>query len=353
MHFIVIGAGAIGGSAAAYLIRAGYDVLLVENAPAHVHAIETHGLTIEGRQAFRVSAAAVTPDALGQALRGRTPEAVILAVKSQHTGPALEPILPLLGPESFVVSMQNGLNPRTVAEHVGRSRTLAAMINSMGADYLSPGRIMYGGPGTIYLGELDGRRTPRVERLGQIMQVTWIENTQVTENVWGYLWGKEGYGAMLFASATVDEPMADVLENPANRPFLADLAGEVIRVADAEGVRCEAFDGFEPDAMRFAPTRNWTAIERSLNSLAAMNRRSAKQKSGIWRDLAVRHRPTEVDAQMGAISEVGRARGVPTPLLDRVVELIHDIEREARPMQPSNLEELRELDRRCYPKGVS
>src|SRR5262249_6995553 len=185
------------------------------------------------------------------------------AVKEMHTTAALEPVVPLLGAQSFVVSMQNGLNERVIASRIGTAKTLGAFVN-FGADYLAPGRIMYGGAGALYLGELDGTMTARLEELGRTFRGAFLENTQLTDNIWGYLWGKLGYASMLFATAVVDETMADVLANPANRPLLANLAGEVVRVADAEGVRCEDFDGYEPDAMRFAHPRDWQGVERSL-----------------------------------------------------------------------------------------
>jgi 2-dehydropantoate 2-reductase len=185
------------------------------------------------------------------------------------------------------------------------------------------------------------------------LKAAFVANTRVTDKIWGYLWSKEGYGAMLFASATTDDTMANVLGDAVNRSLLANLAGEVVRVAEAEGVRCEPFDGFEPDAMRFATPRDWARIRRSLDSLAELNHRSLKQKSGIWRDLAVRHRPTEVDAQIGIVSEIGRTHGISVPLIDRVLELIHEIERGDRRMHPANLEGLRTLDKRSYPEPSS
>ncbi len=347
MRFTVIGGGAIGGTVAAYLARAGRDVLLVDAARDHVEAIARGGLAIEGRDEFRVAIPAVTPDALGRALGRRAPEAVLLAVKAQHTAAGLEPIVPLLGPDSFVVSMQNGLNERVIAAHVGPERTLGAFVN-FGADYLAPGRVMYGGAGALYLGELDGRMTPRLDRLGGVFREAFLSNTTLTRNIWGYLWGKLGYASMLFATAVVDETMADVLAAPENQPLLADLAAEVIRVADAEEVRCEGFDGYAPGAMRFAEPRNWTAIRQSLDRLVEFNRGSLKQKSGIWRDLAVRRRRTEVDQQLGVVLEDAHRHGVRLPLNTRLVEMIHDLEDGRRQMAPANLDELRRLDAATY-----
>jgi 2-dehydropantoate 2-reductase len=347
MHITIIGAGAIGGTLGAHLVRAGHDVLLVDNVEEHVNAIERSGLAIEGNRTFRVRVPAVTVAGLADALGGRPPEAVFLAVKAMHTAAALEPVAPLLGVESFVVSMQNGLNETVIAKRIGAEKTVGAFVN-FGADYLGPGRIMYGGAGALYLGELDGRMTPRLQQLGAILKDGFLENTRLTPNIWGYLWGKLGYASMLFATAVVDETMADVLADPAGRPLLANLAGEVVAVADAEGVRSEGFDGYDPNAMRFTAQRDWDGIQRSLDRLVEFNRHSLKQKSGIWRDLAVRRRRTEVDVQLGAVVDEGRAHGVRAPLNERLVAMIHDLEDGRREMHPQNLDELRRLDEELY-----
>jgi 2-dehydropantoate 2-reductase len=347
MHVTIIGAGAIGGTIGAHLVQAGHDVLLVDSAEEHVNAIERSGLMIEGNRTFQVRVPAVTVAGLPDALGGRPPEAVFLAVKAMHTAAALEPVAPLLGAESFVVSMQNGLNETVIAKRIGGEKTVGAFVN-FGADYLGPGRIMYGGAGALYLGELDGRMTPRLQQLGGILRDAFLENTRLTQNIWGYLWGKLGYASMLFATAVVDETMANVLADPANRSLLANLAGEVVAVADAEGVRSEAFDGYDPNVMRFTAARDWDGIQRSLDRLAEFNRHSLKQKSGIWRDLAVRRRRTEVDVQIGAAVDVGRGHGVRAPLNERLVAVIHDLEDGRREMHRRNLDELRRLDEEMY-----
>ncbi|HLW61747.1 MAG TPA: 2-dehydropantoate 2-reductase [bacterium] len=350
MEFTIVGAGAIGGTLGAHLVRAGHPVLFVDSVAEHVQAMERSGLEIEGRTPFQVRVRAVTIEGLAGAVGGRPLDAVFLAVKAMHTAAALEPIVPLMGADSFVVSMQNGLNETVIARRIGEKRTVGAFVN-FGADYQGPGRIMYGGSGALYLGELDGRTTPRLERLGTILREAFLERTTLTPNIWGYLWGKLGYAAVLFATAVVDETMADVLDDPASRPLLANLAAEVVRTADAEGVRSEAFDGYDPDAMRFTQPRNWAAIDASFDRLAAFNRGSLKQKSGIWRDLAIRHRRTEVDHQLTPVVETARAHGLDAPLLARVTEMIHDLEDGRRQMVPANLEELRQLNAQVYPES--
>ena len=348
MHFTVIGAGAIGGTLGAHLVRAGHRVLLVDRVEEHVNAIGRSGLAIEGTRTFQVRVPAVTAGGLADALGGRPPEAVFLAVKAMHTPAALEPLVPLLGDASFVVSMQNGLNEKVIAERIGPERTVGAFVN-FGADYLAPGRIMYGGAGALYLGELDGRMTPRLEGLGAILKDAFLEHTTLTENIWGYLWGKLGYASILFATAVVDETIAEVLADPTCRSLLGNLAGEVVAVADAERVRSEGFDGYDPNAMRFAQPRDWDGIHRSLDHLAEFNRHSLKQKSGIWRDLAVRRRRTEVDVQIGIVVDAARHHGLDVPLNARLVAMIHDLEEGRRAMRRANLDELCRLNEEMYP----
>jgi len=347
MHFTVIGAGAIGGTIGAHLARAGHAVLMVDNVEEHVNAIERSGLTIEGNRTFQVRVPSATVAGMADALGGRPPETVLLAVKAMHTSGALEPVVPLLGTESFVVSMQNGLNEAVIANRIGAEKTVGAFVN-FGADYLGPGRIMFGGAGALYLGELDGRLSPRLQHLGAILKDAFLEHTTLTQNIWGYLWGKLGYASMLFATAVVDETMAEVLADPGCRSLLANLAGEVVAVADAEGVRSEGFDGYDPNAMRFTTPRDWDGIQRSLDRLVEFNRHSLKQKSGIWRDLAVRRRRTEVDMQIGAVVDVGHRTGVRAPLNEQLVAVIHDLEDGRREMRRANLDELRRLDEELY-----
>ena len=344
---VIVGAGAIGGTIAAHLVRRGREVLLVDAARDHVEAVNRDGLHIEGRDTFAVRVPAATPDGLRAALGDRRARTVMLAVKAQHTEAGLDVIAPMLPEDGYVVSMQNGLNERAIAARLGAARTVGAFIN-FGADYQAPGRIIYGGPGALYLGELNGEITARVEALGDMMRAVFLPNTTVTRNIWGYLWGKMGYASMLFASAVVDDTMAAVLGDRTNESLLANLAAEVTAVAEAEEVRCEGFDGYDPEAVRFKEPRDWAGIRRSLDALVEHNRGSLKQKSGIWRDLAVRRRRTEVDSQIGEIVKIGRARGMRLPLNVSLIEMIHDLESGRRTMQPDNLAELRRLNEATY-----
>jgi 2-dehydropantoate 2-reductase len=332
MRSLIWGAGAIGGTLGAYLARAGNDVTMVDTVVEHVDAVTRGGLRVTGPiDEFTVRVPAFTP----QRLSGTWDE-IILATKAHHTDVAVRALLPHLSAGGYVVSAQNGLNELAIAEVVGAERTIGAFVN-FGADYLGPGVIHYGGHGAVVVGEIDCRITPRSTAIRDAWH-HFDPRAIVTPNIWGYLWSKEAYGAMLFATALTNESIADALAMPAYRHLYIALAREILAVAAARTVRLEAFDGFDPAA--YVTTAPPGAAERSLDALVAHNRRSAKSHSGIWRDLAVRKRTTEVDAQLGVVVTLGAEAGVPTPLTARLVALVHEIERGARPQSLDTLDAL-------------
>lgn len=342
MRITIVGAGAIGGTMGAYLARAGHEIVLVDAVEDHVRAINSRGLTIEGLETFTVRLPAVTPADVRGPLG-----LVFLAVKTMHTDAAARQIAPHLAYDGAVVSMQNGFNEERIAAVVGRQRTIGAFVN-FGADYQEPGRIMYGGAGALYIGELNGTLTARVRDLVAALQLAFLRNTQATSNIWGYLWGKHAYAAMLKATALTDETIADCLASRDARPALVNLAAEVLALAEAEGVRPEAFDGFDPQAFVFPPRRDPARVAASLDALVAFNSRSKKAKSGVWRDLAVRKRKTEVETVAGEFRTRAAAHGVAIPLVECVSAMIGEIERGARALSWDNLRVLIDLDARTY-----
>ena len=331
---LIWGCGAIGGTIGAYLVRAGHDVLFVDEAADHVAAMQSDGLAIEGPiEQFTVPVRAVLPEQVS----GRF-ERILLCVKAHHTEAATRTLLPCLTDDGYVVSFQNGLNELVIGGITGMERVIGAFIN-FGADYLAPGRILYGGRGAFVLGEMDGRRTERLEALHGML-LAFEPAAIMTDDILGYLWGKLGYGALLFATAVTDDPIADVLDAAEHRGMLVALAREAVMVAVAKGVRPRGFNGFDPAA--FAPDGNDAAIDASFHDMVVHNRRSAKSHSGIWRDLAIRRRPTEVDAQLGPVIETAAALGLATPLTTGLVRMIHQIEDGHRSLDCANLIALRD-----------
>jgi 2-dehydropantoate 2-reductase len=325
---LIWGSGAIGGILGAYFARAGHAVHMVDIVADHVAAMRT-GLHIDGPvEAFIQPMTADTPATLQGKFRR-----IILAVKAHHTAAALDMLRDHLAPDGFVVSAQNGLNERLIAAQIGPARTLGCFVN-FGADWMEPGRILYGNRAAVALGELDGSDTPRLREMHALFRLV-EPDAVMTDNIWGYLWGKCGYGALLFATALTPASMSDAMDPATTRCVYAALGAEVMALAAAEGVTPLGFNGFDPDAFR---TRDTVRINAALDAMVAHNRKTAKTHSGIYRDLAIRKRKTEVDAQIGVLVEIGRARAIPTPALSMLCDLIHDIEAGKRPQSTALLD---------------
>jgi 2-dehydropantoate 2-reductase len=313
MRYVVLGCGAIGGTVAAGLVRDGHDVLACDADPGVVAAINAGGLRIEGPvENFTVTVRAVLPGDLPPRLDGP----VLVAVKSQHTAAAAAVLAGRMAGDGFVVSLQNGLNAGLLAGAVGASRVVEAFVN-FGADVIAPGVVLRGSRETFLVGEIDGTVSARVRAV-----CADIADARPAGHILGYLWGKEAYGAMLAAIAVSDLPIAGGLEDPAYGPLLVAVAREVL---DQAPVAPMGFDGFDPGD-----------LAGSLPRLAGFNRRSAKTHSGIYRDLMVRRRPTEVPAHLG---------GLEGPMLARVVELITEIEQGRRTCERANLDLLAAYER--------
>jgi 2-dehydropantoate 2-reductase len=308
LKLTIIGAGAIGGTIGAHMFRAGHDITLCDADEQYVAAIQADGLRIEGPvNEFVVKVPAITPADLPDTI-----EHAIVAVKSLHTPSAAALLRDRLAPDGYVLTVQNGLTADTLIDAVGPDRVISSFVN-FGADVQGPGRVMQGNVGTFRVGEIAGGTiTPRVAQLADALPYA-----VATDNVLGYLWGKEAYGAMLWAGAVSDLSIAETLERPAYRPLMIAIAEEILAQSP---VTVESFDGFDP-----------SDLEGSLDRLAIFNRKSAKSHSGIYRDLMIRKRKTEVD-------EVHK--DIQGPIFDRVVEIIHDIEQGRRTCEVANLDEL-------------
>lgn len=339
MTITIIGSGAIGGVLGAYLAKDGEQVIFCDIVEDHIEKINLEGLTIEGPdETFTIRGQAFTPKELLD--RNEPLETVFLCVKAHHTEEALAPFLPLLTPDSQIISLQNGLCEHQIAELVGPDCTIGCFVN-FSADYLEPGRILYGGVASLYLGELDGKISSRIIELKEKLQC-WGP-AQVTDNIWGYLWGKMSYAGLLYATALVDETMANVVRKTDLREMLMELCSEILETADKQGITPLGFDDWEPGLVYPRESRNDAVLNAQLNRLAERMASNKKTKSGIWRDLAVRKRKTEVDAQLVPVLEIAKKHEVKTPLLSALVATIKEIENGAREMGWDNLYELNEI----------
>ena len=328
----IVGAGAIGGTVGAFLTDAGYDVTLVDVVPEHVDVMNERGLRITGLRGDRTFPvkAIHSRDLTGPL------GATFLCVKGHFTEAAMRQIGPLLADDGFVLSLQNGLNEEIIARHVGRERTVGCFVH-FGADYLEPGLIQLGNEQVIYPGELDGSVSQRVQAIQTTL--SHVMPAEITTNIWGFLWGKLVYGAMAFVTACVDAPVPEILASDTGLRACQMASAEAYRVATTQADRLEWIGEFNPNA--FAP-----GDEFDVTSVAALHEMrdamasSIKQHMGIWRDLKIKKRKTEVDMQVAVIVAKGQEQGIPTPVNAAVLRIIHEIEDGKRDMEWTNLDEI-------------
>lgn len=330
-RILVCGAGAIGGTIAAFLRRAGHPVSVVDVVAEHVAAIKEAGLTISGPVTeFNIACPAYLPTELQGDF-----DLILLAVKAQHTRSAAEMMKPYLAEDGVMVSLQNGLNEPVIAECVGASRTMGCFIN-FGADYLKPGQIEFGGRGPLVLGEIDGRMTARLAEVHRILQ-DFEPNAAASDNIFGFLWSKLAFGALLISQTLSNRPTEEFLDAPKFRPLICNTVGDVARVAAAQGIRLMSFQGF--DAAHFL-TGDVALMNKAISDYADSRRGSTKLYSGIWRDLAIRKRKTEMVYQYGPILDLARKQKIAIPALEAAIGMIAAVEDGHRPLEEGLADEL-------------
>lgn len=328
--YTIVGAGAIGGTLGVHLRLAGADVQLIDADPAHVAAVREHGLRIEQPSgALEARLPISTPDEAPEELG-----AVLLAVKAQATDDVAAWIAPRLAADGWVASMQNGLNEATIARHVGTERTVAAFVDLF-ADVMAPGVIKDGGIGAIALGEYAGGVSDRVRTLAEDLR-HWGEPI-VSDNVEGFLWSKLGFGAMLVATALADDDMGDLIDR--HRVGMHALVREVLTVASKQGIALESFDAFVPEQYLGTDAE----ADAATDGLVAWLATQTKKRSGIWRDIAVRGRRTEVPTQYTPVLDDAARLGVEAPLTAWLVDAIVRLETGQTEMSEAHLDELDRL----------
>jgi 2-dehydropantoate 2-reductase len=315
LRITVVGAGAIGGFVGAKLAEVGEDVTLVDASAEHVEAIRTGGLHVSGAAELRVRPPVFVPTGFERPL-----ETVLLAVKAQHTADAVEWIAPRLHESGCVVSLQNGLQEPLIAGLVGAERTIGTFL-TFGGFNAGPGEIVFGGEGSFRIGELDGRASDRIAALAELLEQA--HPVEVTDRIMSFAWGKTAVEAWYFATALLDADVVDIIDRGERLPELGELVAEVAKVAAAEGEPCVPIDGFDPNVFAGGDAEgeaaSWLAQRRYWDG-------HISRRTGIWRDLAERRRPTEVDGILAPVLEIAERLGIETPRLRRLIALVHDAE---------------------------
>ena len=333
---LLVGVGAIGGTTAAALLRAGRDVVLVDGWYENVEAIRRNGLalTVDGSRGV-VPARAIYPDELS----GRA-ELVLLACKSYDTAATVRAIEPFLAEDGAIVSLQNGINEDLIAELVGPSRTVGCVVH-YSAGMTEPGHAIRYSPSawrSYTVGALDGGPVDHVEAL-----LSAAGTTAVSDDIFGALWAKLAVNCMINAlTAVSDLRTAQLWASDTGRPLMVALAAEAAAVARAQGREMRPIhlvaSGAELSAELLLgdPAR----VEALMAREAVARADAASQgTTSMLQDLRKGRRP-EIDYINGYVVREGERLGVGTPLNAAVTARLRAVAAGVEPRGPAQLERL-------------
>ena len=297
MRIAIMGSGGLGGYFGARLALGGADVHFVARGK-HLEAMRREGLRIEGPQPLHVKGVQVTdnPAEIGVA------DAVMLCVKLWDTDQAIAQIRPLVGPDTAIISFQNGVLKDQYLRAAFDARQVMGGVGYVATVIDAPGVIRQTGPmQRLLFGEFDGSRSPRGEALLAACLAGGIKaelSTDIVREIWQkfvFLVGLSG------TTTTIRKPIGPIRSNPQTRAFLLDVMREVVAVGRAHGVAL-------PED--YAEVRLKLADEVSPDMSASMHH-----------DLQ-RGNKLEVRWLSGGVVELGRAKGVPTPLNRAIADIL-------------------------------
>ena len=347
----VLGAGAIGASIGAYLIRAGHDVTLIDQWAAHIEKIRSDGLKLTDLKGeFTVSAKALHLSDVAN-LREQF-DIVYLSVKSYDTLWSTYLIEPFLKPTGFILPAQNSLNDEAVASVVGFNRTVGC-VPSISVGVYEPGHVIRTDPMNTHnfsTGELSGVITPRALEIADALKV--IGHSEVTTNIWGARWAKMVINCMMNTLAGLIGPTAtplnDEQQDTANL-IRAVTGGESVRVASALGVSVEPIwnipaqefaEATTGDSVRTLKEKIVVALGQIRPTPEQVKKLGVPGRPSLLQDV-IKGRHTEVDYLNGLVVKKGEELGVPTPMNQAITNLMKKLEAgEVKPDQ-SNLERLK------------
>lgn len=307
MRIAVFGTGGVGGYFGGRLAQAGEEVLFIARG-SHLRAIKDQGLRVKSVKGdFTVEPAQATDDPT----EAGAVDAVLVGVKAWQVPEAARLMRPLVGAQTFVVPLQNGVEaPRQLAAVLGEEHVLGGLCRIIA--YISaPGEITHAGiEPYVAFGELDGRRGGRVERLRRAFAAAQGVTAEAPEDIEVAMWRKfllictwSGVGAITRA------PIGIVRTQPETRQMLQQSLQEVMDVARARGIDLPS--------------------ESISETMAFIDDVPADGTASMQRDIA-EGRPSELDSQSGAVVRLGEEAGVDTPLHRFITHSLLPLERRAR-----------------------
>ena len=304
MKIAILGAGALGCAFGASLTEGGHETWLLDRSPVHVETMRRDGLRVDDANGSRRVAVRATMEASDVGVA----DLVVVLVKSFHTDAAMRGARTLVGPDTAVLSLQNGLGHEDIlADIVGRERVLAGK-TYVGGVLRGPGHIESGVAGkATYIGELDGRLTPRVQAIAEAFEAAGL-TTAISDNIVGTMWDKLLVNVATGALAGITRlTYGQLYDEPLLEATALAAVSEAIAAARAAGVTLSMTD----------PKQAWSLAREGLPAAFKTSMLQSLEKRSI----------TEVDFINGSVVRWGERFGVPTPVNATLVACVKGIER--------------------------
>ncbi|MBY0279711.1 2-dehydropantoate 2-reductase [Candidatus Binatia bacterium] len=297
---LVVGAGGVGGYYAGQLAGAGHEVTLVARG-AHAEALRAHGLRVRipdrGEQRHAVGVVE-DPRDTGVA------DLILVAVKSYDTEQAARLLAPCAGPDTIVLSLQNGPENEDVLARATGLPPLLLAVTYIGSEIAEPGVIAYSGAAEIVFGEPDGASSPRARRLSAWLDGAGVKH-RVSSRIRNVVWDKLAWNAAFNAITSITRRnIRGILDDPAGHGLIRDTMQETLDVAHGLGID--------------VPVRIDASIEHSRRVLPDF-------RTSMLQDLE-RGKRLEHDALNGAVVRAGLRAGVATPLNATFARLLATID---------------------------
>jgi len=307
MKILIVGAGSIGRFFCALLGNGGHEIVFVEKNAEVVRAINEEGVKLKkfettGPNAIRTVKAHATTD--GNSIGSC--DLIILAVKGYATAAATRSISPLVSPECPIITYQTGLgNLETIAEIVGRQNLLGG-VTFHGATSLNASTVLHAGGGTTLIGELDGLKTKRIEKIKEVFESGGLQ-VELSDNVIGHIWAKVLiYSAINPLTAIFKLNNGQLVERMESIALAKRLIDQGRLVAKAYTVQLPQVDLYD--------------------RMMEVCHDTAETLSPMLQDI-LDSRPTEIDSLNGAIYEMGKQKGVAVPIHQTMTDIIHLLEK--------------------------
>lgn len=313
--YAVVGMGAIGSLVGGYLTRGGEDVTLISAFRREkAQLLRETGLHMTGNgDDFHVD---VKSEYLGDLAPEVQYDAIFLGLKSNDLAAVVPDLIPHLAPDGCLVSLENGINEDYLVSQAGADRVVAG-VTFAGGRLVSPGH-MDSHEGHFYVGELDGRITPRVRELAAVLSE--VRPSEATEHIRSYQWDKLARVCLSVPSAAISGLyLGSVFMEPRLQKLFALLALELFAVAEA--------DGYPRDTVENKSRQEWEDV--LAGRLTGLEGRDDHWPDGIvdayTADIRA-GRPLEIGFTNGAVIRYGEKYGVPTPINRFMVDTIFALE---------------------------